>query len=61
MRVAKVQGKRRTVASKSAPKRKKPTKSVTTPRKKKATAKPSVEELLQKVCAKSEVFIIMNQ
>ena len=63
MRVAKVQGKRRTVTSKIAPKRKKPTKSVTKPKnnmKKKATAKPSVEELLQKVCTKSKVLIIMN-
>ena len=48
-RVATVQGKRRTVAFKSAPKRKKPSKLVTKSRKK-ATAKPSVEELLQKVC-----------
>ena len=41
-------------ASKSAPKRKKPTKSVTKSRNK-ATAKPSVEELLQKVCIKNKV------
>lgn len=46
---ARVQGKRRTAVLKNAPKRKKPSKPVTKARSKKATAKPSVEELLQKV------------
>lgn len=52
----KVQGKRRArvVTLKSAPKRKKPSKSVTKSKNKKATAKLSVEELLQKV------FILIN-
>ena len=46
-----MQGKRKTraVALKSAPKRKKPSKSVTKSKNKKAAVKPSVEELLQKV------------
>jgi len=44
-----VQGKRRPRARAVAPKRKKPSKSLMKSKNKKATAKPSVEDLLQKV------------
>lgn len=60
-RVVKVRGKRRAVLSKSAPKRKKPSKSITKSKNKKAAAKPSVEELLHKVCTGSHVLrIVIN-
>lgn len=58
-RVARVQGKRRTAVLKNAPKRKKPSKPVTKAKSKKPAAKPSVEELLQKVSMACQLFSVI--